>query len=84
MMEPKTRLANQVQTPLEIGDTKIKTTLEYKYLGVVLDRHLEFAKHTTYLQSKIWPKVKTLGRVLQHMNQSTAIYLYKNPDHTVF
>ena len=49
---------------------------KFKYLGIILNLYLRFDKHVTYLQSKVFPKMKTLSRIKCYIGQKLAIYLY--------
>ena len=45
-------------------------------IGIMLDSKLRFDKHVTYLQSKIYPKTRTLGRIRNQIGKGTSLYLY--------
>ena len=47
-------------------------------LGIVWDNKLKFDQHVKYLHGKIFPKLKTLGRVRSKIGQGTAVYLYNS------
>ena len=48
-----------------------------KYMGIVLDPQLNFGKHVEYLQSKLIPKIRTLGKISRIIKQSTSLMIYK-------
>ena len=64
--------------PVELSGERVESVSEFKYLGVVLDRHLSFDNHTTYLRRKVMVKMKMLGRIRQYVSQSLAIMLYNS------
>ena len=59
-------------------DSEIEVVQKYKYLGMILDTELKFDQHVRYLHGKIYPKMKTLGRIRTQVGQGTAIYLYNS------
>ena len=63
-------------TQMNFSGVNIDVVDCYKYLGIMLDSQLRFSKHVAYLQSKIWPKMKTLARVRCYIGKTTALYLY--------
>ena len=71
-------LNNMTQTHVYFGEESLEIVKKYKYLGVVLDRKLKFDEHVKYNHGKMYPKMKTLGRVRNLIGQGTAIYLYKS------
>ena len=64
-------------TEVTINSQTIQKCDKMKYLGIVLDPQLTFHKHIEYLQSKIIPKVQTLGKIAPIVKQSTALMVYK-------
>ena len=61
---------------LDFENKKLEIVHMYKYLGIMLDEKLYYNKHVTYLQSKIYPKTRTLGRIRCQIGRGTALYLY--------
>ncbi len=49
-----------------------------KYLGVILDDHLTFDEHITYIINKASKKLGVLRRAREFLNKSTKILLYKS------
>ena len=49
-----------------------------KYLGVILDDHLTFDEHITYIVNKASKKLGVLRRAREFLNRSTKILLYKS------
>ena len=50
---------------------------KFKYLGIVLDSGLNFEVHVKYLKSKLYAKIKLLGRVRGLLDRNTALTIYK-------
>ena len=59
------------------NDKTVDNVSKFKYLGVILDRSLTFDDHVAYLRHKIFPRLKTLGRIRQYISQKLAVQLYK-------
>ena len=49
----------------------------FKYLGIVLDSHLNFSAHVEHMKSKTIGKIRLLGRVRNIIDRDTAELLYK-------
>ncbi len=64
------------ESHLEFDSECLEIVQSYKYLGIMLDEKLRYDKHVSYLQSKIYPKVRTLGRICCQIGRGTALYLY--------
>ncbi len=69
---------NMSISSVKFGEESLEIVNKYKYLGVVLDGKLKFDQHVKYIHGKIYPKMKTLGRVHNQIGKGTAIYLYKS------
>ena len=54
----------------EYNNISIEVVDRFKYLGIMLD------KHVSHLYSKIYPKLKLLGKIRCNIGQATSIYLY--------
>ena len=50
----------------------------FKYLGIMLDGGLKFDMHVDYMTKKIYPKLKTLGKVRSYIGVKTAITLFNS------
>ena len=70
------KLKQVEEKQLIFNSTNIDIVESYKYLGIMLDGPLRFDKHVTYLQSRLFPKMKTLSRIRCYIGQKTALYLY--------
>ena len=70
------KLKNITDTSMTFNNVEIAITDSYKYLGVMLDSKLRFDRHVNYMHSKIYPKLKMLGRIRCYIGQGMAIYLY--------
>ena len=49
-----------------------------KYLGVILDEHLTFEEHITYIHQKASKKTGILYKSKDYLDRSTKILLYKS------
>lgn len=61
-----------------INSTEIERVDSCKYLGVVVDKNLNFKKHVDYMCSKIARKVYLLGRIGKNMTIYAKLLLYKS------
>ncbi len=59
------------------GDTVLEHVNKFKYLGILLDSNLNFSEHVAYLKSKLYAKIKLLGRVRMLLDHKTALTIYK-------
>ena len=58
-------------------DMVLEHVNKFKYLGIWLDSDLNFGEHMTYLKSKLYAKIKLLGRVRMLLDHKTALTIYK-------
>ena len=58
--------------------TEISIVDEVKYLGLILDPRLTFAKHAEYVRKKCISHLKMLGRTRKFVDQDTSLRLYKS------
>ena len=63
---------------LKVGNDQIDRVTSMKYLGVILDDHLTFDEHITYIINKASKKLGVLRRAREYLNKSTKILLYKS------
>ena len=54
---------NTIVKPVVVNGNTVEEVQEFKYLGIVLDRHLTFKSHAAYLRRKVFVKLKVLGRI---------------------
>ena len=69
---------NTIVKPVVIEGNTVEEVHEFKYLGILLDRHLTFKPHAAYLRRKVFAKLKVLGRVRQYVSQNLSLYMYKS------
>ena len=62
---------------LTIAGEEIMFVDEYKYLGIILDKHLSFTKHIRYVQGLAAHKIYMLSKIRPCITQSVAIRIYK-------
>ena len=60
-----------------VDGVKIEQVQEFKYLGVIIDEHLTFSKHASYVTRKIAQKVNALGRVRKTLSKWSKVLIYK-------
>ena len=57
---------------------EIQRVDEMKYLGVILDKNLNFSSHIEFLIKKSTQKLGALAKVRKCINRSTSLMLYKS------
>ena len=57
---------------VKFGGTVLEQVDRFKYLGVILDSGLTFQSHVKYLKSKLYAKIKLLGRVRMLLDRNTT------------
>ena len=62
---------------VKFGDTVREQVDKFKYLGIILGSGLNFEAHVKYLKSKLYAKIKLLGRVRRLLDRNTALTIYK-------
>ena len=69
-----------VQTPLSIhcGEEQIEEVSSYKYLGVMVDKHVNFEAHAEYISGKVSKRLGSLSRSRKFMTSDTSLMLYKS------
>ena len=72
------RLSNIAIPPVVCKGEIIESVTKFKYLGIIIDRHLKFDEHVKYLKGKIYAKMKTLSRVRQFISQGMSLDMYKS------
>ncbi len=61
---------------IKSGDAALEHVNKFKYLGIWLDSNLNFTEHVLYLKSKLYAKIKLLGRVCMLLDRKTALTIY--------
>ena len=49
----------------------------FKYLGIYIDHCLTWSKHVTYIQSRVYPKLKLLNRISSFLSRDFLPRIYK-------
>lgn len=62
---------------IKINGTTIVQSQVYEYLGVKMDKNLNYAEHLENTLKKASARVKLLSRIRQNINPSTAETIYK-------
>lgn len=68
---------NRALIDIRINDKRLEIEKEVKYLGVILDEQLNFAKNCDYVARKMAKKVGVLKRCGQMFNKAQKIQIYK-------
>ena len=65
------KLHGDVQTPLNIlcGEEQIQEVSSYKYLGVMVDKHITFEAHAEYISGKVSKRLSSLSRAWNTLPQ---------------
>lgn len=72
----KPRSKIKLNTELIIDGVKIDCTRNTKFLGVMIDQHLNFFDHIQYIKGKVSRGVGVLYKCRKYLKQSTLIALY--------
>ncbi|KAJ8977797.1 hypothetical protein NQ317_000053 [Molorchus minor] len=72
----KYKQINLNEITLTIDSTRIEIVEETKYLGLVIDSHLNFIPHFNYIHKKILKKIYFFSRVSQNLSCNTRITVY--------
>ncbi|KAJ8973423.1 hypothetical protein NQ317_016706 [Molorchus minor] len=72
----KYKQINLNEITLTIDNTRIEIVEETKYLGLVIDSHLNFTPHFNYIHKKISKKIYFFSRVSQNLSCNTRITVY--------
>jgi hypothetical protein len=72
-----TKLSTELTVnPIIIDDEPIEYVESFKYLGVIIDNHLRFEDHVTYVIRKIATKINYLGRMSRILSLNTKKLIY--------
>ena len=65
--------------PLQIvlDGKPMKQSDYFKYLGIYIDHCLTWNKHVTYIQSRVYPKLKLLNRIPSFLSRDILLRIYK-------
>ena len=73
----KKRLKSAVVEDVIIQNVPINRVTHLKYLGVVIDQHLDWAKHIECIGKKISKDIYLMKRIRPYITQQTALIFYK-------
>ena len=68
---------NYNDVTLNVGNQEIDRVNTFKYLGIWLDKHLNFNEHISKLSKKLSQKISMLRRTRPYISKNAAIMLYK-------
>ena len=74
----KKRLKSAVVEDVIIQNVPINRVTHLKYLGVVIDQHLDWAKHIECIGKKISKDIHLMKRIRPYITQQTALIFYKS------
>ena len=74
----KKRLKNIIVPDVYIQNVPLKRVTHCKYLGIVIDEHLDWGKHIEYLSKKVLKDIYLLKRIRPYVTQQTALIFYKS------
>ena len=63
---------------VSFDDTPLQQTLTYKYLGIDLDRQLNYDKHVNKIVSTVTNKLKQFQRMRSFLKTKAAVLVYKS------
>ncbi len=74
------RQHRDIDTPLKLkcGGKDIAEVNTFKYLGILLDKHLNFEAHSEYISNKVSKRLGSLARSRKFMTTETSLKLYKS------
>ncbi len=78
MLGTKARLRRARPFSLSLNGDRIDTVTSFKYLGMILDSHLQFDVHIDKLVDKTTNKLGLLYKTRWLFNEQTALMLYKS------
>ena len=78
MVGPKQRLSRIPPISISLNGQMIDTVNRFKYLGLILDNHLQFHDHIEYIVDKVFTKLGLLYKTRWLFDQSTALMLFKS------
>ena len=60
-----------------IHDHRLKEVTSYKYLGVYVDSTLAWKEHLSYIQKRMYPKIRVLNKLSCFLTRSVLLKIYK-------
>ncbi len=74
----KSQLKDKPDLQLKVGSEPIERVSMTKYLGVLLDQHLTFDDHISYIHKKATKKLGILYKAKDYLDRPAKILLYKS------
>ena len=62
--------------PISINNSLLNRVTTIRYLGILLDEHLTWSKHITYIQNLIAKNIGVISRIRPFINTKIALLLY--------
>ncbi len=82
LFKPKSQTQNDIQITLSLGDVEIKRETVTKFLGMLLDEHLNFDSHVKHICSKLAKNVYMLNSVKHFLPSHSLKLLYYSYVHS--
>ena len=76
-MRSKIKKSKSEDTLLSLNNTILSRVCSYKYLGFILDDHLNFNKHITELCNTITHKLYLLSKIRRYLTTEACITIFK-------
>ena len=77
LLTPSYHKFKNFRVDLDINDTSIGNVNEYKYLGITIDKKLNFQKHIKQVKKNVTHKSYILNRISKFLTGSAALKIYK-------
>ena len=61
---------------LTINNISIQNEIEYKYLGIIIDKDINFKNHIINLNNKLWKILYSISRLSKYIKTKPMILLY--------
>ena len=68
---------NSPRLQIVLDGKLMKQSDYFKYLGIYIDHCLTSNKHVTYIQSRVYPKLKLLNRISSFLSRDILPRIYK-------
>lgn len=63
---------------INIDNFPLDNVTEYKYLGILLDEHLNYSSHISMIKQKISFRLYTLKKIRWMINKNDSLNIYKS------
>lgn len=63
---------------IEINGIRLEEVTELRYLGIIMDNHLQFNSYADYIVKKMAKKVNFLYRLNKYVSSYSLVTIYKS------